>query len=285
MPSAISISGLTVRFGDVTAVDGLDLEVEPGEVFGFVGPNGAGKTTTIRSLLDLLRPDSGTVSLLGQEVRAGGAALRARCGFLPGDLALFPFLTGAATLDFFAQLYRRPPVRQDEVLDRLGFQREALDRKVGTYSTGMRQKLGITCAFQHAPELLVLDEPTTGLDPMVREAFLELVRDTAGGGCTVFLSNHVLDEIEECAGRIGLIHHGVLRHVDTIAVLRERLPRTVVLRWRSGRVERRQHTGPPAELLRGLDLDALLDLEIRPADLHDVFRDIVEHEDDDEARE
>ena len=275
MRPAIDIDGLCIRYRGVTAVDGLSLTVEPGEVFGFVGPNGAGKTSTIRTLLDLRRPDGGTVRVLGTDVRAGGPALRARCGFLPGDLALFPWLTGTETLAFFAQLYGRPPIRRDEVLDRLGFRRDALDRRLRTYSTGMRQQIGIACAFQHEPELLVLDEPTTGLDPMVREAFLSLVRDTGARGGTVFLSSHVLDEIEDCCARVALIHRGVLRHVDRVDALRARLPRVVVLRWRDGTTERREFTGEPAALLREIDLDALADIEIRPAELRDVFRDAV----------
>lgn len=273
-PDAIRIEGLTVRYGAMTAVEALDLTVPAGEVFGFVGPNGAGKSSTIRSLLDLQRPAAGRVTVLGYAVRDGGPALRARCGYLPGDLALFPFLTGTQTIDFFAGLYQQPPVDREAVLDRLGFTRAALGRKVGTYSTGMRQQIGITCAFQHQPELLILDEPTTGLDPLVREAFLGLVRDAAVAGRTVLLSSHVLDEIEDCAHRIGLIHRGVLRQVDTIAGLRERLPKTVVLRWRDGRVETRAHHGSAEELLATLDADraGLLDLEIRPADLREVFR-------------
>jgi ABC-2 type transport system ATP-binding protein len=164
------------------------------------------------------------------------------------------------------------------VLTRLGFRRDALARRLRTYSTGMRQQIGIACAFQHDPELLVLDEPTTGLDPLVREAFLALVRDAGAAGRTVFLSSHVLDEIEDTCARVALIHRGVLRHVDRVDALRSRLPRAVVLRWRDGRVERRSHTGDPAALLRGLDLDALADLEIHPADLRDVFRDAVREE-------
>ncbi|MHC5020370.1 MAG: ABC transporter ATP-binding protein, partial [Planctomycetota bacterium] len=267
-----------IRYGTMTAVDALSLTIAQGEVFGFVGPNGAGKTSTIRSLFDLQRPAAGTVEVLGEPAETGGPALRARCGYLPGDLALFPYLTGAETLDFFARLYRRPPARRDAVLGRLGFNTAALGRKVSTYSTGMRQQIGIACAFQHDPELLILDEPTSGLDPLVREAFLGLVRDAAIAGRTVLLSSHVLAEIEDCAHRIGLIHRGSLRQTGTIAELRDRLPKTVILRWKDGRVETRDHTGPPADLLRALDpvREELLDLEIRPADLRDVFRDAVD---------
>ncbi len=273
---------MTVRFGPVTAVSNLDLEVQTGEVFGFLGPNGAGKTTTIRSLLDLLRPQTGRVEVLGVEVRAGGGALRSRIGYLPGDLALFPFLTGRQTLVLFEQLNKRADVLRDHVLETLGFPRDALDRKVRTYSTGMRQMLGVTCAMQHDPELLVLDEPTTGLDPLVRTALLGLLREHAAKGRTVFLSSHVLAEVEDSADRVGLIHRGVLHLVENISTLRERLPRQVVLRHLDGRKEAFSHTGSPRELIDRLNPDMLSDLEIRPADLGAVFRFVVHGEDPEE---
>src|SRR5882672_8554726 len=174
---AIETKGLTFRYAGGVGVSDVDLTVERGEIFGFLGPNGAGKTTTIRMLLDLLRPDRGEARLLGTAVRAGGGELRRRIGFLPGDLALPAGLTGRQALELFAELARRPAVRRDEVLDRIGFPRAALERRVKTYSTGMRQAIGLDCALQHAPELLILDEPTTGLDPLVRDAVLGLLRD------------------------------------------------------------------------------------------------------------
>jgi len=272
---AIESRGLTVAFGGIPAVADLDLEVFEGEVFGFLGPNGAGKSTSIRLLLDLLRPDAGEARVLGVPVQGGGSEIRAEIGFLPGDLALFPFLSGTETLAFFAGLSGREPILRDHVLETLGFQMDALARPVRTYSTGMRQKIGIACAFQHDPRLLILDEPTTGLDPIVRDAFLGLVVERKGAGRTVFLSSHVLDEIDRCADRVGLISDARLRMVATVSELRASRPRTIILRYEDGRTDRRHHHGDPASMLDSIDRDGLLDVEIRPASLDDVFRSVV----------
>ncbi|MEZ6197304.1 MAG: ABC transporter ATP-binding protein [Planctomycetota bacterium] len=273
MTLAIEVRGLEVRYGSHVAVSGLDLEVRAGEVFGFLGPNGAGKTTTIRALLDLLRPDRGRVEVLGEPVRGAGGRLRERLGFLPGDLALFPSLRGSETLDFFARLYRRPPRRRDEVLDALGFPREALRRRIRTYSTGMRQMIGITVAMQHDPDLLVLDEPTTGLDPRAR-GLLELLRVRADEGRTVLFSSHVLAEVERSADRLGLVKGGRVHLTEEVASLRERLPKRVRVRRRDGSEEQFLHEGELAPLLARLaaEGEALADLEVRPVDLAEIFR-------------
>lgn len=272
----IEIDRLRVKFGNFLAVDDVTFAVNAGEVFGFLGPNGSGKTTTLRTLVDLLRPDSGRVRLFGVDVREGAGPLRARLGYLPSDWAGFPELSGRRALEFFTRLSGRPPILRDEVLDRLGFNRSAMDRRLRTYSTGMRQMIGITAAFQHDPELLLLDEPTTGLDPIVRDAFLGLVRAARNRGRTVFFSSHILDEVEEVADRVGLIAKGKLRLVEGMATLRERLPRSVRLRWRDGREEKRRTACGAEELLRGIDPEGLVDVEIRPVDLSEVFRDVVE---------
>ena len=274
---AIETEGLTFRYAGGVGVSGVDLEVERGEIFGFLGPNGAGKTTTIRMLLDLLRPQRGTVRVLGVDVRAGGGELRRRIGFLPGDLALPVGLSGAQALDLFAELARRPAVRREEVLDRVGFPRHALARKVKSYSTGMRQMIGLACALQHEPELLILDEPTTGLDPLVRDAVLGLLRDARGRGQTVFLSSHVLDEVERLCDRVGVIHTGRLHRVARVAELRLASRRHVTLGFADGRIERFTSDEPaPAllERLRALDHE-LRSVEIRAAALDEIFRDIV----------
>ena len=285
MTLAIETQGLWVRFGPVVAVEALDLSVESGEVFGFLGPNGAGKTTTIRVLLDLLRPDEGNARLLGTDVVKGGGELRSRVGFLPGDLALFPDVTGDETLDLLARLQARPATRRHEVLERLGFGADALHRKVATYSTGMRQKIGIASAFQHDPELLILDEPTTGLDPLVRDRFLELVRARAAEGRTVVLSSHVLDEVERCADRVGLLHEGRLHLVESVAALRAHRPRRVRLRYADGRRESFTTTDPAHAVLDWIPREGLADVEIRPASLDEVFRGIVDGDGRDEGGE
>ena len=275
MDHVIDIKGLTVRYGSFTAVDSIDLTVSQGEVFGSLGPNGAGKTTTIRVLLNLLQASAGKVFVLGEDVARGQGQLRSRMGFLPGDLRLFPGLTGSETLTFFTGLQGRAPTSRDPVLDRLGFPRNALDRKLRSYSTGMRQMIGITAAFQHDPEVLVLDEPTTGLDPLVRDAFLGMLQEVAERGTTVFLSSHVLSEVETAADRVGLIDKGCLRLVESIEAMKKDRPRQVVLRYSDGREIHLKHTGTPAELLSELETEGLVDLEIRPTGLDDVVRAVL----------
>jgi ABC-2 type transport system ATP-binding protein len=272
---AIRCEGLTRYHGATPGVVDLDLEVPRGEVFGFLGPNGAGKTTTIRLLLDLLRPDRGRAVVLGSEVRAGGPALRARIGYLPGDLALFPRSTGREILDFFARLQWRAPVLRDGVLAALGFPESALDRRSRTYSTGMRQMIGIAIAFQHAPELLVLDEPTTGLDPLVRDAFLGLVADARARGATVFLSSHVLAEVDRVADRVGLVAGARLRLVEAVSEVRRKWPRRVWVRSRDGVEHAFDSDEPVAALLGRISALDPEDVEVRRAGLDSVFRSVV----------
>jgi len=279
MTTALSIESLTVRHGATTAVDDLNLEVRVGEVFGFLGPNGAGKSTTIRTLLGLIRPDAGTARILGVDMQAAEPSLRRRVGFLPGDLALFAHATGRETLELFAALYGTDCPDRDAVFARFRFPASALDRPVKGYSTGMRQTLGIALAFQHRPEVLVLDEPTTGLDPLARDAFLALVADARARGATVFLSSHVLDEVDRLADRIAVIAQGKLRVVDTVERLRASLPRRVTVRRKDGTDLVFDAMGPISALLdriRGLDPE---DVEIAPVPLDAIFQSVVQRRD------
>jgi len=196
-------------------------------------------------------------------------------GFLPGDLALFPKLRGIETLQLFASLQERQPTARDGILHALGFPMPALERRVSTYSTGMRQMIGVAVAMQHDPELLVLDEPTSGLDPLVRDALLDLLRKARERGTTVFLSSHVLAEVEACADRVALIDQGRLRLEGSVEDLRQARPRQVLLTYSDGRRERLTQSGPPAELLQGLALEDLADIEIRPPSLDEVMRSVL----------
>jgi len=224
MTDAIRTRGLTKVFrGGPTAVRELDLAVRVGEVFGFLGPNGAGKTTTIRILLDLLRPTSGEAEVLGLDTRGAGVEARRRIGYLPGDLALYPKLTADETLTYLGALRGGVPERAITALsERLGLD---LDRPVGTLSHGNRQKVGLVQAFMHEPELLVLDEPTGGLDPLLQQEFHRLVEEAAAAGRTVFLSSHVLSEVERVADRVGIIRGGSLVALEEIAALKQRATR------------------------------------------------------------
>lgn len=221
--AAISTTRLTKRFGDFTAVDDLDLDVRQGEVFGFLGPNGAGKSTTIRCLLDLNRPTSGTATVLGLDSRAGSVEIHRRVGFLPGDMALYDKLTGREVIDYFANLRRRhdPQAVDPSTIDQLADRFDAdLSKKCSEYSSGNRQKVGLIQAFMHHPDLVVLDEPSTGLDPLVQQSLHELIQETAAAGRTVFLSSHTLSEVERVAERVGIIRHGRLVEVARIEELK-----------------------------------------------------------------
>jgi len=215
---AIATAGLTKDYGSGRGLFGLDLEVEAGEVFGFLGPNGAGKSTTMRLLLDLIRPSAGSARILGLDTVADSLAIRRRVGFLPGDLALYPKLTGRAVLDYLARL--RGGV-DPHVRDGLVARFEAdLDRPVHELSTGNRQKLGLIQAFMHEPELLILDEPIAGLDPLVQQSFHALLAEVSAQGRTVFLSSHTLSEVERVTHRLAILRQGRLVVVDSLENLR-----------------------------------------------------------------
>jgi ABC-2 type transport system ATP-binding protein len=218
-PSVIATRGLTKDFGSGRGLFELDLEIQQGEIFGFLGPNGAGKSTTLRLLLDLIRPTSGSAQVLGIDTRTDSLAIRRRVGFLPGDLALYPKLTGSAVLDYFAQL--RGGVDRG-VRDSLAERFDAdLHRPVHELSTGNRQKLGLIQAFMHEPELLILDEPIAGLDPLVQESFHALLAEVSAEGRTVFLSSHTLSEVERVTHRIAILRQGRLVVVDSLENLRK----------------------------------------------------------------
>ena len=215
----IATSGLSKDYGAGRGLFGLDLEVRQGEVFGFLGPNGAGKSTTMRLLLDLIMPTSGSARVLGLDTVRRSLEVRRRVGFLPGDLALYPKLTGRVVLDYLAQLRGGvdPRVR-DALVERFGAD---IDRPVRQLSTGNRQKLGLVQAFMHEPELLILDEPIAGLDPLVQQSFHALLGEVSTAGRTVFLSSHTLSEVERVTQRLAILRQGRLVVVDSLENLRK----------------------------------------------------------------
>lgn len=224
---AIYTEGLTKHYGDVQALVDLDLAIGPGEIFGFLGPNGAGKTTMIRTVLDEIRPTAGTASILGMDSHEQAVEIRRFIGYVPGDLAMYPNLTGRDTLTYFANL--RGGVDWgyvDELAERLDAD---LTKKVGDLSSGNRQKVGLIQAFMNRPAVLVMDEPSSGLDPLVQREFQTMMREVAAQGRTVFLSSHTLSEVQRVADRVGIIRHGHLIAVEAVASLRSKAIRRVDL--------------------------------------------------------
>jgi beta-exotoxin I transport system ATP-binding protein len=231
-PAAIRTDALTKYYGAVIGVEGLSLEVSQGEVFGFLGANGAGKTTTIRMLLDLVRPTSGSASVLGLDCQHRGIEARAQIGYLPGEMPVYPELTGARYLSFLGSLGSRrvSPSRLEFLLRRFDVSDLDLQRRMRDYSHGMKRKLGLIQALMTDAPLLILDEPTSGLDPLMIEAFSDTIDELRKTGkTTIFMSSHILAEVDRVCERIGLVRHGRLVAVRTLAELRSQAPRRMTV--------------------------------------------------------
>jgi len=214
----------------IRALDEVTLAVRPGEIFGFLGPNGAGKSTCIRLLLGFLHPTAGRARVLGLDTESDGVAIRGRVGYLPGGIALYDAMTGRDLLDYLGTFYRRPPVLRARLTDGLELGAADLSRPVRDYSRGMRQKLGIVQALQHDPELAILDEPSEGLDPLMQRAFYEILDELRAAGRTVFVSSHILSEVERVCDRVAIVRHGRLVALEEIGALLARRRRTVEMR-------------------------------------------------------
>src|ERR687898_278466 len=269
MTTAISVSGLVKNFGRTRALDGLDLSVAAGEVHGFLGPNGSGKTTTIRILLGLLRSDAGQASLLGGDPWNDAVELHRRLAYVPGEVSLWPNLSGGEVIDLFGALRGGlDPKRRDELLERFDLDPR---KKARTYSKGNRQKVALVAALASDVELLLLDEPTSGLDPLMEAAFREVVADERHSGRTVLLSSHILAEVEALCDRVSIIRAGRTVESGTMADLRH-LTRTSVTA---------ELAGPP-DGLRGLagvhelEVDGTrVRLQVDPAGLDRVLRQLT----------
>jgi len=211
----IETQNLTVYYGKHRGIENVNLTVEKGEVFGFLGPNGAGKTTTQRALMDIIHPSSGRAMILGKDCQTQGVEIRKQVSYLPGELALYPNMKAVNFLDMLASL-------QDKALDN-GYRKELYERldfdpsrKMKEYSRGNKQKIGIIAAFMNKPELLILDEPSSGLDPLIQQTVMELVREVKNDGRTVFFSSHILPEVQEVCDRVGIIRDGQLVQTSTV---------------------------------------------------------------------
>jgi len=296
--NAITLSSLTKSYGKARGVIDLDLEIRTGEVFGFLGPNGAGKTTTIRTLLDLIRPTTGTATVLGLDSKEHSLEIRSRTGYLPGELSLYEEMTVEESLDYLSSLRGGGPTgRIKELSDQFELD---LTRKIKDLSTGNKQKVGIVQAFAHEPELLVLDEPTGGLDPLMQQNVYHLIDAARDEGRTVFLSSHVLPEVERIAERVGIIRKGKLIEVATVDDLKDRAVRVVEVRFEGDgpdeqtlmKVEnvvsvqpRRTTTqirieGSMAALVKAFAEYEVVAMRSEEADLEEVFLDLYREEDE-----
>jgi len=234
MKAAIQTLGLTKYYGKSRGIVDVDLTVETGQIFGFLGPNGAGKSTTIRLLLDLIRPTSGSAEVLGLDVHRDRLAIDRRVSYVPGELALYGDLTGRQLLTYLGNLQGRVDAEyRDKIIDRL-----ELDptKRIKSYSRGNKQKVGLVAAFMIRPELLILDEPTAGLDPFVQLEFEHLCEEARDEGRTVFISSHQLPEVEHLCDRVGIIREGRLLAVESIADLKARALRKLEIDF-GGHVE------------------------------------------------
>lgn len=227
MTSPLILEDLTKYYGSVRGIEGLHLEVHQGEIFGFLGPNGAGKSTTISTVLDFIRPTRGTATVLGMDSRQDSVEIHRHIGYLPGELSMYEKMTGRELLGYLAALrgVRVDPEIAD-LADRLDLD---LDRKIRAYSSGNRQKVGLVQAFMHRPQLLILDEPTNGLDPIVQQEFYSLLQEVSKEGRTVFLSSHILPEVERITDRAAIIRNGKLVVVAEIEQLKQQTQRRLEL--------------------------------------------------------
>lgn len=231
MEDVIIFRGLTKRYGAFTALDSLDLAIKKGEVLGYLGPNGAGKTTTIRLLLGLIRPTSGKVEIMGMDAHHNTAKVHDQLAYVPGDTSLWPSLTGQETLHVLAQVHGSVDTAyRDELVRRFQFDPH---RKVRTYSKGNRQKISLIAALASRAPVLVMDEPTSGLDPLMEQAFRECVREAKENGQTVFLSSHILEEVEALCDRVAVLRDGKLVETGTLAELRHLSAVTVTATFNS----------------------------------------------------
>lgn len=288
MTAVIHLDRLTKTYGARRGIEDVTLDVRRGEVFGFLGPNGAGKTTTIRTLLDILRPTRGSATVFGLDARTGACEIHARSGYLPGELGLAERMTVGQQLEHLANLRGGVPKERVAALAK----RFDLDlaRPVRALSRGNRQKLGIVQACMHEPELLVLDEPSMGLDPLMQQEFNALVRESKARGATVFLSSHILPEVEALCDRVGIIREGRLVAVEEVSAIRRKAVRRVRATYaappsvalvegvpdvRDAAVEGRallcQVQGDAGPLVRALATQELVDLTVHEPSLEDVF--------------
>lgn len=286
--AALSIDHLTKTYGRARGVNDINLTVQSGEIFGFLGPNGAGKSTTINTILDLLRPDTGSIKLFGLDNRRDGLKIRRRIGYLAGDMETDPTLTGQQYLDFVKHSYGGVDDKYvKQLTERLSCD---LKRRIRHLSRGNRQKIGLVAALMHQPDLLILDEPTSGLDPLIQNQFNQILKEHQQAGKTTFMSSHVLSEVQETCDRVGFIKDGKLIKVELMEKLMAQASRKVSVLFDSSAPDSRLKTLPGVSnfqvngqrrsfdfngdynlLLRVLSYKTLKDVQIAEPDLEELF--------------
>src|SRR5437588_4516346 len=226
--STIVIDNLYKSYGKIQAVKGISMRVEQGEIFGFLGPNGAGKTTTIRCMLDVIRPTSGTIHVLGMDAQHDKMELHQHIGYLPGDVRLPGQMTGKQIINYFSRLQGRQPVLLDDLLARFDVE---IKRPLKGYSKGMRQKIGVVLAFMCDPEVLILDEPTSGLDPLLQRTFNEFLLQEQARGKTIFMSSHIMSDVEKVCQRVAVIRQGEIVTIEEVEKLRQKAGQRVTVEF------------------------------------------------------
>jgi len=285
----IEIDQLSKAYGTIQAVKGLSLRVEQGEIFGFLGPNGAGKTTTIRCMLDVIRPTSGTIRVLGLDAQRDRHAMHQRIGYLPGDVRLPGDVTGKQVIDYFSRLQGLQPVLLQDLVTRFDVE---MKRPLKGYSKGMRQKIGIVLAFMCDPDVLILDEPTSGLDPLLQRTFNEFLLEEQARGKTIFMSSHIMSDVEKVCQRVAVIRKGELVTVEEVETLREKAGQRVTVEFEdktSVSTEEMAHvpgvsdvtvskgiyhmnmSGTMDPLIKALSRHEVLRLQVEEAPLEEVF--------------
>lgn len=219
MEEAIRTENLTKFYGKIRGIENVSITVHPGEIFGFLGPNGAGKTTTIRLFLDLIRPTRGRAEIFGLETQKNSLKIKSRIGYIPGDLSLYDTMSGKKFLQFVSSLRAKEPVMADALCERF---QVTVDRKIKEYSKGMKQKIGIVQAFMHDPELVIMDEPTLGLDPLMQREFYTFLKEEQEKGRTFFISSHILSEVEKVCDRVGIIREGNIVAIEDVETLKKK---------------------------------------------------------------
>jgi len=224
----IVIDNLYKSYGKVQAVKGISMHVEQGEIFGFLGPNGAGKTTTIRCMLDVIRPTSGTLRVLGLDAQRDKMELHQRIGYLPGDVRLPGQMTGKQVINYFSRLQGREPVLLNDLVERFDVE---MKRPLKSYSKGMRQKIGVVLAFMCDPQVLILDEPTSGLDPLLQRTFNEFLLEEQARGKTIFMSSHIMSDVEKVCQRVAVIRQGEIVTIEEVEKLRQKAGQRVIVEF------------------------------------------------------